>query len=73
VESVHVVNESVEDERGYRDQLSRLHDTTLPRALFILDWQRATLPDTPYSRGCIRATAGYVRALQAPHGGEVPS
>ncbi len=56
-----------EGERGYRDQMSGLCGTTLPRARFILDQQQATLPGTPYDQGCIRATTGYIRALEAPH------
>ena len=58
---------TAEDERGYRDQLAELQrdDTTSSRARFILDQQQATLPDTPYNQGCIRATAGYIRALEA--------
>jgi hypothetical protein len=56
-----------EEENGYHDQMSRLHGATLPRARFILDQQQATLPGTPYNQGCIRATAGYIRALEASH------
>ena len=59
-----------EDERGYRDQMSRLDGTTLPRARFILDQQQATLPGTPYDQGCVRATAGYIAALEASRRGE---
>ena len=58
-----------EGERGYRDHLAELEDVTLPRARFILAHLQATLRDTPYNRGCIRATAEYVRALEGPNGG----
>jgi hypothetical protein len=54
-----------EAERGYLQQLTQLHDTTLPRARYILDQQRAILRDTPFNRGCIRATAEYIRAFEA--------
>ena len=58
-----------EDERGYRDQLAGLDGVTLPRARYLLAQQQATLRDTPYDRGVIRATAEYVRALEGPNGG----
>ncbi len=57
-------------ERGYRQQQAELRDdgTTLPRARYILAQQEAVLPDTPYNRGVIRATAEYIRVLETPDG-----
>ena len=59
-----------ENERGYQEQLARLRDdgTTLPRARFILAQQEAVGPDTPYNRGCIRATAEYARTPRTERG-----
>jgi hypothetical protein len=54
-------HEDPEAERGYLYQLAQLRDTTLPRARYILAQQQAILPDTPFNRGCIRATADYIR------------
>ena len=57
-----------EAERGYLEQLAQLRsdDTTLPRARYILELHQAILPDTPYNRGVLRATAEHLRALEPP-------
>jgi hypothetical protein len=52
-------------ELGYLCQMAELRDTTLPRARYILEQDRATLPDTLFNRGVIRATADYIRELEA--------
>jgi hypothetical protein len=55
-----------EADRGYRQQMAqlKLDDTTSPRARFILEQQQAILRDTSFNRGCIAATADYIRALE---------
>jgi hypothetical protein len=55
-----------EAERGYREQLAELQrdGTTSPRARYILEFHRAILPDTPFSRGRLAATADYIRAQE---------
>ena len=56
-----------EADRGYREQLAELQgdDTTAPRARYILKQHQAILPDTPFNRGRLAATAEYVRAQEA--------
>jgi hypothetical protein len=39
-------------------------DPEADRARFILEEQQAILRDTPFNRGCIAATAEYIRALE---------
>jgi hypothetical protein len=53
-------------ERGYLQQLAQLDidDTTVPRARYILELHQATLKDTPFNRGILRATADYIRARE---------
>jgi hypothetical protein len=53
-------------ERGYREQIAELRsgDTTSPRARYILEQHQAILPDTPFNRGRLAATADYIRAQE---------
>jgi hypothetical protein len=55
-----------EAERGYREQMAELQrdGTTSPRARYVFGQHRAILPDTPFNRGRLAATAGYIRAQE---------
>lgn len=61
-----MTNPEPEAERGYREQLAELQrdDTTLPRARYVLEQQQTILRDTPFNRGLLSATAGYIRAQE---------
>jgi hypothetical protein len=58
--------EHPETGRGYREQLAELQrdDTTSPRARYILEQHQAILPDTPFNRGRLAATADYIRSQE---------
>jgi hypothetical protein len=59
------------EQQGYDHQVAQLADATVPRARYIIEQQKATLPDTPFSRGVLRATAEYLReASTEPEAGQ---